>query len=368
MCYTTCDCNGRFPDFLVPLELLAAWMPNRPGLAVGCGQTAFGLGTMFFSGVFESFIARFGVIYAVYLSVVVLMAPGLLVSFLLQWPPLEQRSSHQSSAESSDGAEAEVRTITLRKLLRLSMFWLCVFSIMVSQTGFVFISYFFQIGLSFNQSMHSLVKVFEIISFLSAFSRSFTGMLADCFKWGRGFFSLGSKNVMVCALASQTLLFVMLIIFSNSYNFTGFAVAAGLIVTTLATGECLSALLMRDIFGSQNSSVAFGAGASIGFGAGCFIPPLWFTAIRSHMESLEVSPSAYNLFYLICIFWSIAGFTATVTLSRYTPEIVSRDAKKPQPLSTGSTGDTTSSAFSQMEDAPLVGSSIMNGYGATEEE
>lgn len=309
-----------------------------------------------------------GTINAVYLAVVVTMIPGLLVSCFLKWPSLEQNAPHQSYTELADHAEAERETLSLRGLLLLPLFWQSVFSIIATQTGFVFISYFFRIGLSFNQSMHSLVQVFEVISFVQAFSRPLTGMLADSLKWGRGFFSLGSKNVMLLALALQALFFAMLISFSNTYNFSGFMFSAGIIVVVFATSECISALLLRDIFGQQNSSVAFGAGASIGFGVGCFISPLVFTAISSRAESSDPAPSAYNLFYLICVFWSIAGLIATATLSRY-GALHSRRSVKEGEVRRGTAGDgSLSNVAASSEDSTLLGASVTDGYGSTKGE
>eukprot|EP00177_Eucheuma_denticulatum_P004573 GFKZ01008321.1.p1 GENE.GFKZ01008321.1~~GFKZ01008321.1.p1 ORF type:complete len:557 (+),score=27.74 GFKZ01008321.1:135-1805(+) len=306
--------------FLLPIEILAEWMPARPGLAIGCGQTAFGLGTMYFSGLFELFIDRFGCIRAVCVVATLLGALATFISFLLKWPPREYTSAFRAPTDNLEPMPS-ANAISVAHFLQLRSFWLCVLSIMTTQVGYAFIAYFFQLGLTFGQDMHSLVRLFEAISLLTAFARPLLGMMVDRLKWGEGLFSMGSRNMLTLAMGIQAVTLFTLIPVSNMRYFPGFAVGAAVLLLVVAAGECVAGVLMRDVFGSENSSLMLGAGASIGFGVGAFIPTVILQLTTFAGAGMETRPSTFNLFYLMSMLWSVVGLWSTISIStRETPD------------------------------------------------
>lgn len=302
-------------------------MPARPGLAVGFGQTAFGLGVMYFSGMFEMLIDRYGCVHALGYATAFVMLFGMGISMLLKWPSrdnsVQTEKMELEEKQEKDYEMIEQRTnklsdkIELKQLLIMRQFWLAMITVMTSQLGFVFVAYFYQIGASFKQPMHELVRAFEYISFASAFCRPISGMFADILKRSKGFFEMGARNVLLITIGLQVGLFALLIPISKYEWYQGFVWVAGCVVLTFATGECVAALLLRDMFGRENSSVVLGAGISIGFGIGCFVPTVVLEAINNGKE-LENGrgPDMYVGFYWICVVWAMIGFAATVLLKK----------------------------------------------------
>lgn len=291
--------------FLVPLEVLSLWAPGRAGALCGVGQMGFGLGTMAFSGVFELLAARFRCVHAVCMAALLLLLLLFPASFLLRCP---SASPHQP-------LRPRAAALPLRALYALPVFWACVAAITVSQTGFVFIGYFFELAEAYGKPLHQAVRSFQCITLAAALCRPPVGMLADRAKTARGFWRVASKNVLLVALLAQTAAFAALVRVAEKRAFDMFVAAALVVVVVMAAGECLVTLLIRDLFGQHNVPVVYGAGACVGFGLGCFLPPAlmqWCVDAANNP-----TPEMYVPFYKACVLWSAAGVVCTAALGTY---------------------------------------------------
>lgn len=303
-------------DYLISLELLAAWSPARPGLAVGLGNLAYGLGTIAFSGLFEYLLERVKCSTALFITGIALVffsAPSIA---LLSWP-CKKCSTQGGFPESYADVDDEGELISWRKLPFLIPFWHYVLAIFAGQTGYAFIPYFFNIGRSFGMSSTTVIRSYQIAITCSTVFRLLVGVLSDCLKWGNGFFSIGSKNVTLLLFIMQSFSYIALISFSQTLNYDGFVFSASVILMVFAGVAVESAVLARDIFSPSNSSLIFGVGASIAMGIGEVMSGKIMAAVDLSARSAELSPEKYNMFYVIGVVLSIQGFLVCIMLRRY---------------------------------------------------
>lgn len=207
--------------YLLCTELLTAWMPNNAGLAVGLGQPAFAMGSILFSGCFNSLVHSLRTANAVRLSGLLLDVPVLFASFLVSWPGTqicEEECGDQEigyTEQASDSTKEEVRgeNIQLAVLLRSSCFWLYMLGVFCSQTGFATVPFFFDMGTSFGSRLENVILLFQIVNTAGTLSRLCGGILADSLPIPIG--KNGTKTLMVILPALQTLAFLSLGIVTN---------------------------------------------------------------------------------------------------------------------------------------------------------
>lgn len=304
--------------YLVCLELLAAWVPSRPGLAVGIGQMSFGLGSIFFSSFFEYLLQRFQCSTTFLIAAMVLGVPSAANVFLMEWP-CEDESAEETESDFTDRTNRQGTVISWRKLPLFLPFWYYVLSILAGQVGFAFIPYFFKIGSSFGQSTDAVVLSFQIAILCSTIARPFLGLLADALKWGSGPFSHAAKNLTFLLLATQLAALLGLVSFSTSSNFIGFVVCSCFILIVFAGSAVGAPVLGRDMFGTVNSALVFGIGTSVAMGCGEFIFGVLMGAIDSAASAERVGPAKYNLFYMLSAAVSVFGIMSCTMIRTYIP-------------------------------------------------
>lgn len=302
-------------DFLLSLELLTAWSPVHPGLAVGIGQMAFGLGSIFAAAVYEELINRLGVIQAIIVSTAVLSIVSSVLSCFLIWPAPSSCGERHEDREQDLTMQCTL-PLSFQNLLQIPSFWLYISCLFSTQIGFLFIPYYFNIGLSFGKPMHVVIKSYETMFLAATLLRPVIGVMCDNFKFGTQEFSMGSKNVAVLMLFAQGLFFLLLIPISNHGSYIGFVIATTVVFVSFSAGECVAPILSRDMFGPANSAVVFGIGGSISFGLGeLFAAELVSIFVSS--ESLKTKPSSYNWSYFLAFISTGFGLFATIMISRY---------------------------------------------------
>lgn len=314
------------PDFLVTvyligLELITAWTPHRPGLAVGIAQMCFGFGTILFSALFNFLNNSYGAVGALYISTVVLTAPCALSSCALKWPesttcivaqPLNY--ALESPHDDGDTYTRPCRAIRWQRLPFLSSFWLYMATIFVGQLGYAFLPYYFSIGESFGVSMSVVLLAFQGANLVSTLSRPFAGMLTDALKTSQGFFSIGTKNVLLILISVQTGLFFLLIPISRAHYFGLFVIASGIILSIFAAFACCASLLAREQFGWKSSTAVFGLGGGIAMCLGEFAAVMMMSACISSENGKDTT--AYNGFYLVSGMCSLAGLVCCIFVKR----------------------------------------------------
>lgn len=277
---------------------------------------AFAFGTMVFSQIFQSLLQYFHIDTVFYITAALLFIPSAVSCVFLSWP----REHAYEALETEDEFllhEREAKTISIREMLRLSMFWHYVSTILASQAAFAFYPYFFKLGAAFGSSEQAIVNSFEIILLVSTLSRPFIGVIADNFKWGHGRFSIGPKNMMMLFLFVQLILFVLMIQFSHSGHFGAFVAAVSVIFIVYSSGGCGAALLARDIFGAKNSSLVFGLGGGFGFGFGEFLSGELMTIVDSVNNEPGATRCRYVPFYVIAMLWSLIGLVSCAMMQKH---------------------------------------------------
>lgn len=301
------------------MELLAVWVPHRPGLAVGIGQMMFGVGSIVGSSIFKYLAQNYATSDALYVTAAILSLPSAAVTPFLQWPPL--RYQHHSKANESNTIVTSPAPLSWKRLSFMPSFWLYVATIFCLQAGYVFIAYYFEIGRTFGTDLGSLVASFQAANALGTILRPLSGALIDILKSGDGFFSIGSKNIIIILYLVQMASFASLLLASWMNAEMGYAVFAGLIIATFSAGSCCAPLLAREQFGHVNSSVVFGAGGSISMGLGETIAILIMAAVEKAAERSDV-PTAYQGYYVISVVWCFIGLAACMLIKTEYNEVL----------------------------------------------
>ncbi|KAI0563809.1 MFS transporter [Gracilaria domingensis] len=316
-------------DYLVGVELAAAWLPRHAGLAIGFCQMSFGLGSIVFTEIFSRLQNSINIEAAIFVTSAILSTPGLATCMLVEWPQ-ESLSLPRTSpdSDSEDNAlnrqeAADGRPISWKLLPKLPLFWLYVVTISAAQAGYMFIPYFFDIGHSFNESMIVTVRCFQAINLLGTAFRPLVGSVCDALKRPSGPFFIGTKNFAICLLALQLVMFIALIPISHMGWFGAFAICSGLTVILFAAAACLSALLARELFGRNNSALIFGVGGSVAMGSGEFFAVYAMEQLASRTVS---GPAAYNSYYYFAIVWTIVGLVASLFLCKSSDAFPRRNA------------------------------------------
>lgn len=305
--------------YLVAVELLAAWNPDHPGLAVGLGQMSFGLGSIIYNSVFTRLLTHTTVSTTLISSAAVLAVPTAIAAFFLEWPSKHVLHPFEEFINNSyDASDSEVSSVSipLKKLVLLLPFWFYVLAVLGAQAGFAFIPFFFKISHTFKAPLENIIASFDILFLISTIFRPFAGILADSLKLGTGQLSIGSKNMMFLLLFMQMVMFMLLVPISAFENYLGFVFASGIILTIFAAGACGASILARDLFGKHNSSLVYGVGGSIAIGVGEFVSGELMNVIDLS-DKVGTSPNKFNAFYTVCAVWSALGLLSCLMIQKY---------------------------------------------------
>ena len=304
-------------DYLISLEALASWFPNNPGLAVGLGHMSFGIGTIVSASIFDMFISRFGIVNAFFLSGFLMFIPTLLVSFCLDWPERTREFDFWSGDELKKILDYDENKISSwRELVGIPQFWLFCVTLLCAQGAYSIIPYFYAIGISFGSSMDTLVRLSQIMNFASFSTRLLVGCVTDHFKMKKGFFAMGSKNILMAVLSLQSICCLLLIPISMVRWFQAFVIISGFTFATFAGACCVCSLLAREQFGSNNSSMVFGIGGSLSMGLGEVTSISMMRFVERQNEVLT-GPSDFNLFYLLAAIISLLGLLCCLRIQKY---------------------------------------------------
>lgn len=246
------------------------------------------------------------------IAALVLTVPCLLSALFLEWPP-QYTSSVPNDTLDFDPPETSEISLTLSQLPSMPSFWLYTFATVAAQAGFAFIPFYFDMGQAFGAEMSVILATFQISSMLSALCKPFVGLCIDKVKTHRGFFSLGSKNMMLIFMMLQTFSFFLLIPVTVRQNFSQFVLLVGMLLIVFAGSACCPSTLAREQFGNVNSSLILGVGGSLALGLGEFITAT-LVALSVQCSGNEQGPLAYIVFYLIAALWSLCGVVSCIFL------------------------------------------------------
>lgn len=309
--------------YVICLEILAACSPSRPGLLIGTGQLAFGLGGLAFAALFHSLLEHFDIKAVFRIAGTVLFLPSLLSSIFLSWPDHDHSDAEHiedafTTQEQHKLIERKRQSpISWKNLLLLRTFWCYIIVIMAAQAGFAFYPYFFKIGMSFGFSEAVVVNYFQVALFVSTILRPLGGVMSDSLRWGNGRFAVGPRNAMVVLLLFQIIMFTGLIWVSYNGDFFGFVVATTGVLFVFSAGACGPALMAREIFGAENSSLVFGMGGGIAMGMGEFISGELMAIVDWSNEPDSGGPLKYVKFYVISIVFSLLGLLCCAMMKSY---------------------------------------------------
>lgn len=294
-------------------ELLGAWVPRRRGLAVGCGQASFGLGTIVFSTVFSVLVHQLGAATAIWCAGMLLGIPALLATMFLSWPkssPIPGDVECRSNEIRMDSSMAG-RKVELKALLRDPPFWQYLALVFCSQTGFAMVPFFFEMGDSYGGKPSTVVLFFQICNAIGTAARLGSGMLSDMLSSGS---TSGARKLMIILLALQTMAFGALALTHES-RFTVFAICSILLFVAFAGGACACAVLARDLYGTTNSGTvyAFGAGLAIGFGESIAAQVVTITLNNA---SIGMGAAKFSSAFWVLTACSLFGFGCAVGVRR----------------------------------------------------
>lgn len=301
---------------MLTVEVLAAWMPKRQGLAVGCCQMAYGFGPVLFSPIFTAFLTVIGCVNALYTAAILLSVLGFTCTYFLEWP---SSIADDTSGQNGNNLEPYSQGVKIpwRRFPFLLPFWNYMITVFMTQLAYAFYPYFFEIGLTFKQPMYKLVNSFQIANLLGTFARLAAGVLADRMGCGWGPLYSGAKNLMLILLVMQSAACLLLASWSNSNNFTGFSACVGIMFIVFGGGSCDAVVLARDMFSPANSAIVFGIGAGFTIGLGEAFSSALMARVESWMPVAAVKePGSYNMFYLMSALFSFCGFLACLFVER----------------------------------------------------
>lgn len=302
---------------LISAEISLQSNPNAPGLALGLISVAFGFGSAVYAYLFNTFLNSWTLDTAIYASSASLSVPCLVSTPFLSLPDITE-TEYDSSETPLMSPDESFPRLTLRRLVQLYDFWLFIFASLTAGASYALVPYFFSISSSFKAPLKVAVGAFQASSIAAVIlSLALTGF-TDCFAWGTGFFSLGSRNVMVAMLSVQTALCAALC-FSTLTRWYGlFAVSAGMLKTIMAAHASCSALMAHDVFGAVNSALVIGVGSGLALGSG-EAASVFIMSLVERSSQLQYSiqnPMVYQAFYYVLALWTIIGLIALIFLRR----------------------------------------------------
>lgn len=294
--------------------MLLAWFPHRPGLAVACGQTAFGLGTVFLTEIFSWLIGSLNHATSIFLASSILSVSAILPTVLMRWPS-EGEVLNSEELEPLHVQPVQVEKMPWPRLLRLPNFWLYLFAVFSTSCSYMLNPYFFKIGMLFNQPFNELVMLFNVTNVASLICALFCTSLTDVLSYS-GFWFSGAKNLMIVFMLMQAFLMFMVILVNNAMQFWAFMVVKALLKIIMTCHVGYAAILARDLFGKNNSCVVFGFGAGLALGCG-EASSAWLMAAVEAMKGTVSLPSDYNPFYWMAGIWSSLGLLCTILVDKH---------------------------------------------------
>lgn len=252
-------------------ELLGAWLPKHRGLAVGCGQAAFGLGTIVFSAVFDELVHHFGACAAITIAGFLLGFPAMVAAAVSSWPANcysddvecgkseSECDSFLSNLDEQPGSEV----VPIKTLFRDISFWQYLIVVFCSQAGFAMVPFFFEMGTAYNLSTTNTIVLFQVCNALGTVARLGGGVISDVLAGSNGLG--GARKLMILLLGVQSLGFLVLAVGSKA-DVVVFSACAIMLFISFSGGACACALLARDLFGNTNSGTVFAVGGGLAIG------------------------------------------------------------------------------------------------------
>lgn len=300
---------------MLAFAALSSWFPKNPGLASGFGSMSIGIGTMTSVKIVHTVIVRYGVIYALFITGLILGISQLMVSQILDLPA-NQTAINTTMDANSPLTGRRFKTISSWKhMLTIRQYWIYFLVILSSTFPYATMIYFHVIGLTFGASIDDLVGYYQLLILVSVLGRLVVGGIADHLKTRTGFFSRGSKNVLLLLLLVETIAFLCLIPISAAVFFPGFLISSGCLFLVYGASAALSIVAALEHFGKENSALVFGVGGSIAIAVADFGSLL--LAKESNRNSQSASPSDYTKFYIFSAVLSSLGLIACFLFQRF---------------------------------------------------
>lgn len=300
-------------------ELILAWLPDKPGLAVGLSTFSLELGIMAFSGIFHELIAWLNVVNAIAVSAAFSSVTALFLALTLQWPEEGDVPEEEDADSSDDGSLTLLDTpcgdkkVTWRELFQDYVFWFYLVGVFSTSAAHVFEIYFFKLGSVFGRSTSEVLWLFQVTRVLSMFIGFCGNTWAPSLSGNGRYLFSGAKNVMGSLLGLQALLFACLIPCSIYGNFIAFIMLVAVfdMIASVHSGSLI--LVAKDLFGKRNITFVFGIGAGLVscWGEGLSV---WLMSILERAATVDdgtSTPSDYNYFYKVGCLWCFSGCLCT---------------------------------------------------------
>lgn len=299
--------------YLLATEMLIVWMPDRTGLAVGVGNTAFGLGSIFSAWVFDRLLDMMNVQYAMVCTAGAVACIMGISSPLLVWPESSEKEEGYDEEEISLLNGISARKLGWRRLVKLPSFWLYIMAVLTAGASYAFIPYFFKLGLQFGVGRRPLLILFQLASALCVAFGMGVSMCTEHFR-GTGVLSSGARNVMAGLLVVQTILFGVVLWSTTTGRFIPFVAAVTALKMIMSSHAGCAALLAHDMFGKVNSAIVYGFGAGVALGGGEGISAATMAAVEQWHASHVEGPAGYTIFYALAAVWSAVGLVSAMLI------------------------------------------------------
>lgn len=294
--------------------MISAWIPSRAGLAVGLGSMAFGFGSISSIAMYQYLIERFGSVISLKVSAAMTATITLHCAAFAAWPPHTRHEGVMDPSKDREPVFSECPAdLHGHSLLQQRRFWVYALVLFTIRSGYAFVVQFFMMGTRFGQDPQTLAHRFMETLLIATVSRPVAGLLCDNMKRRRGFFSLGSKNIVTLFLLVQSSVFLHLASVCWIGDFAGFARDVTVVMVVLSAGSSTAPILARDVFGARNGALVFGAGGALGFGTGSFG---WAQMVLDLEDSRDEYASRYRRFFLLASLLNAVGVVACLSLTR----------------------------------------------------
>lgn len=320
------------------------------------GQLAWGSGSVSCTQIFAALLANYGVYRALIFSSLLLAILSIPAVLFSQYPPhpIQPTFSPDVNTESTfllpetstiDVDKTVGNSVSWKRMLTFPTFWLYLLTGLTSGASFAFNPYFYKLGQAFGRDQWELVRLFQITEIVGTLLGVAIAVLTDVLHTKDGYFFSGSRNMSIGFLSIQTVLFLVCAAASSTRSFYTFLAAVCVLKVVMLCHEGISALLAKDFFGTANTVIVFGFGAGLALGVGEGLSA-W---TMSFLESLErhfrgdvrqLTPDAYNSFYIVSAIWSFIGLVCAIILTR-PAEIFPRQSVPPYNPSTSSTSSSS---------------------------
>lgn len=225
-----------------------------------------------------------------------------------------------SAPQDEDSSKTGLR-VSWKQVLLLVAFWQYLLTALTSGASFAFNPYFYKLGQAFGKEQWELVRLFQVTEIIGTILGVAVAILTDVLHTKDGYGFSGSRNMSIGFLLVQTVLFVVCAIASSHNAFWTFLAAMCVLKVVMLCHEGVAALLAKDFFGTSNTVIVFGFGAGLSLGVGEGLSA-WTMSIveslarHSHAAVRQLTPDAYNPFYIAAAVYSFAGLLCATCMAR----------------------------------------------------